>query len=160
MGETAKHTDEGQQKIYVTSRPYGTITYFSSAGDDAVNGIGEGNKLLFSLTAIDTSKTVDLQFNEDVWIKDGFIMCINAPFGASIDIEVVHPTNGVIARFGKKIFIYGTYNYQLDTDDRAKILQGNILRVTVNNSSGTGGEDIPGIFKVLGRVEFFRATTV
>ena len=58
--------------------------------------------------------------------------------------------------FGKNIPIYGDFPIQLDTEDRASLDKGLIVRITVRNSPGTDGMDPPAAFSVYGRLELFR----
>ena len=158
MGETATRTEDGLPKVYSSAKPYGMITFFTGASDGTAPG--NGDRLLFSLTAADANQTVDLTFNEDVKIKDGYVLCQNAPFGAYVDITVEHPTMGTVAAFGRKIPICGTETFPLHVDDYATITQGLTLRITVYNANGTGAEDPATDFKVAGRIQLFRITTV
>ncbi len=161
MAETSTRTDDGLPKVYPSPRPHGTTTYFAGAGDDTTNNIvGGGNKIIFSLTAGDSSKTVDLEFIEDIWIKDGYMICEDAPFGATIDIIVIHPVNGVVGCFAKNVPIFRSGWFTLDTEDRAKIDMGLILRIIVNNSSGTAPEEAKTAFKLVGRIEMYRVNTI
>lgn len=150
--------------VYQTTRPMGYSTYFTGSSDDMTEsniqlGKGRGNKLLFCMLATDASKSIDIQFNEDVYIKDGMIHCVMAPFGATIDIDIYHPAYGVIDTFGRGIPILKDGWFPMDTDDRSFFPKGLILKITVYNSNGVdenSDEDIPTGFKVSGRFELFR----
>lgn len=155
MLDCPTHTEQGQQKIYSSPRPFGTSTYFSGAGDSA-SEIGAGNRLLFRLEATDTSKSIDISYNSDVYIKDGYMICDNAPFGAYMDVEVVHPAIGVVSTFCKKVPIFSSFPIPLDTEDRSMIPAGLIIRITVYNSNGLLPQDPAGAFKVAGRIEVYR----
>jgi len=161
MGETATRTEDGLPKVYPSPRPHGTTTYFAGAGDDTINNIvGGGNKIIFDFASSDDTKSVDLEFIEDVWIKDGYIICENAPLGAYVDIAIVHPISGIVGCFGKKIPIFRSGWFTLDTEDRAKIDRGLILRITINNSSGVAPEEAKAAFKLAGRIEMYRVNTI
>lgn len=161
MPETATRTSDGLPKVYPSPRPHGTTTYFAGAGDDVTNTIvGGGNKIIFDLADTDPSKIVELEFTEDIWIKDGYMIVENAPFGAHLDIEIVHPTEGVVGCFGKKIPVFKSGWFTLNTEDRAKISKGLKIRLTVYNSSGTSPEEAPTAFKMVGRIEMYRSTTI
>lgn len=147
----------GLIRFHTSPRPENTTTYFSGAGD--TGGIGNGSRLLFNMLATDTSKQVELTYSEKVWIKDGSIVYKDAPLGSYIDIEVVHPTSGVVGSFGKKILLLGTNIAYLNTEDSAEIATGLKLRITVHNSSG-GSEDAAAAFKVVGNIEYYRTTTI
>jgi len=154
MGNTTTRTADGRNKVYVTQKPHGTISYFSGAGDDVTTGkVSGGEHLLFDMDSTDVEKTIDLQFIEDVWIKDGYALVENAPLGSCIDILIVHPQIGAVASFGQNIPLLGSGSITLNTDDCGKLEQGLILRVVVKN----GTPKVP--FKVAGRIELFRKTT-
>lgn len=157
--QDADHRDEfGRQKVYQSAKPLGMETYFTGAGDDLTDPqnpiISEGNKLLFDLSDTEASKSVDLVFSEDVYIKDGYMITEGAPFGAYFDIEIVHPIIGAVGSYAKKCPLFGTGWFPLDTDDRGMLNLGLIMRVTVYNA------DTKAAFKVAGRIEMFRETTV
>lgn len=158
--QTNTDTDEIPY-VYSTSRPLSHITYFTGAGDDMANpgpaGKGEGPKLIFNMAADEYEKYVDIQFYEDVYIKDGLILAEDAPFGACIDIDIRHPLYGEIETFGKNSPIIGSGWFPMNTEDRAFLPKGLIVRVSVHNSRGAAfGEAEPAAFKVLGRLEMFR----
>ena len=154
-------TEDGVTKVYPTHRPHGTTTFYTGKGDNLITGeVGGGNLLIFNLQSTDVKKTVDLQFSEAIFIKDGYIMFESAPLGSSIDIELVHPDTTVLGRFGKCIPLLGTGSLPLHSEDRTVIPSGIILRVTVNNSSGTGSELPAADFKVAGRLEVYRSNTI
>ena len=159
MGATSTRTEDGRQRVYPSCRPYGTTTYFTGAGDDT--GVGDGERLLFKLAATDASKSVTLTFNEDVHIKDGYMIARGAPFGAYVDIEVLHPQAGVVGCFGKKVPILGDGWFPLNTEDHSETVQGLQLRITVFNSDNSDGiQDAPADFVLAGRIEMFRENTV
>lgn len=140
--------------VYSSARPMNHYSYFSSVGDSV--GIGDGNQLFFNLTAGDVSKTVDITYNEHVYLKDGLIMCTDAPFGALVDIDIYHPVFGFLLSFGKKVPVYGNFPIMLNTEDRASVPPGLIVRVTVFNSDGQDGRDPASAFRVFGRLELYR----
>lgn len=144
--------------VYASPRPMNHYSYFTGSGDDPTdpNDIGGGNKVIFDMSASDTSKSVEVQFNEDVYLKDGLIISQNAPFGATIDIDVVHPLAGHILYFGKNIPVYSDYPIQLNTEDRGFVPKGMKIVMTANNSNGQNGEEPAAAFKVYGRLELYR----
>lgn len=153
----SEHTsEEGIPFVYSTPRPMGYCSYFTSAGDDPVNGTGEGARALFDMKSTDVSKAVDLSFSENVYIKDGLALPKGAPFGATVCISVVHPVYGHLMDFCKYAPLMGDFPSSMDTEDRALIPAGLIIRITVHNSTGLGGEDPPADFKVVGRLELYR----
>jgi hypothetical protein len=145
--------------VYSTSRPMGYITVFSGAGDggDGFANRGKGSEILFNMKASDVKKHVDISFNEDIYIKDGGLTSVDAPLGAHIDIDVVHPVYGIVLdNFGVKVPVFGTNRWPLDTDDRALIPKGLIVRISCVNATGLGEHDAPADFKLAGRLELFR----
>lgn len=149
----------GIPQVHASPKPVGYTSYFSSCGDTGtgdVTGHGQGNCLKFRMLSTDSVKSVDVTFSEDVYIKDGLILPRGAPFGASVDVEVVHPVYGVLFAFCRHANILGDFPVELDTDDRAHLPLGLILRITVRNATGTGDDDPAADFVVAGRVELFR----
>ena len=158
--------EDGIPYIYSTTIPLGWFVAFQGAGDDinlpGQQGQGQGEKIIFHLTSRDESLTKDFVFNEDVYVKDGYMISKQAPFGSSLDIDVVHPVYGPIMSFGKKIPIFGSGWFPLNTDGRAFLPKGMILRITVYNSNGGTGianapdEQPPADFWLAGRFEIYR----
>jgi hypothetical protein len=153
---------EGVPQVHASPRPAGLSTYFSCAGDVAgPGGVGGGNKLIFNMIPTDIELVEDAVYNEDVWIKDGLLIYKDAPFGASVDAEVYHPTDDVcLGSFVRKGPILGSGWSPFDTEDKGYLPAGFRLRIRVRNSSGADGEDAAAAFKVTARVEMFRSTTV
>jgi hypothetical protein len=121
--------------------------------------------MLWNMAASDVSKSVELEFTETVYLKDGYIIAKDAPFGAYLDAEIMydHPTYGwiVVASFARKVPIFGTGWFPLDSEDRGEIQQGMKLRLTIYNSDNSDGiQDPAADFKAAGRLEMFRASTV
>lgn len=160
MGETATRTDDGLSKVYPSCRPHGTTTYFTGAGDHPVDGIGKGDRLLFGLAVDTPSQAVEITFNEDVYVKDGYMITQGAPFGACLDVEIVHPVAGVVGAFARKVPVLANGWFPMDSDDRSLLPAGMKLRVTVYNSDGVAPQDAAAAFKLAGRIELFRATTI
>ena len=151
--------EDGVPYVYQTTRPLGQyLTYYSGAGDTA-EVRGAGDRLTFCMEDSDNSKEQSISFNEDVWIKDGFIICKDVPFGATIDISVVHPVYGVLDYFGVAIPIAGTGWFPMDTEDRAFIPAGLQVKATVRNSTPGDGhsEARPAKWYLAGRFELFRS---
>ena len=152
----------GQPRVHSTPRPDGMSTFFSSCSDSASEGSGLGDKAaLFNMAADDTEKSVDLTFNEEVRIKDGHVAHIDAPLGAMISAVGYTPDGETaVAAFVVRAAILGTGWQVFDTEDYGTLPAGFRLRITVYNSTGTGGQDAPAAFKVAARVEMFRLLTV
>lgn len=148
-------TDQGIPYLHATPRPMGHASYFTCAGDSSA-ARGEGDRLIFDMAASDMEKTVDLTFNEQVYLKNGLAIPVGAPFGASMDIAIVHPVHGHLQYFCKRVPVPGDQLVELGTVDSARIPQGLILRVTLRNAGGSEGEDAPKAFKLAGRIELYR----
>ncbi|OQW92823.1 MAG: hypothetical protein BWK78_00405 [Thiotrichaceae bacterium IS1] len=158
MGETATRTEDGLEKVYPSPKPFGTQTFFAGAGD--YQAIGDGERLLFKLNANTVSKSANIIFSEDVYIKDGFVTSDGAPLGAYLDVDIIHQTYGKVGAFAKKCALLGTGNLQFISNDRTLLNQGLALRVTVYNASGIGDEDNPSDFRVAGFLQIYRASTI
>jgi hypothetical protein len=66
--------EEVDGKLLVTPTPSpgkGWKTWYASSGDHASNGRGQGDVLNLSLTSGGGSSSVDISFNEPVWMHDG-----------------------------------------------------------------------------------------
>jgi hypothetical protein len=134
-------------------------TYFSSAGD--TGGLSQGPKLIFNMTSGDSEKHVDVSYSETVYIKDGLCSYVDAPLGSTISAEIFAPNGTTKAGgFVMNACMLGTQWMPFDTEDYGTLPAGYILRLTVKNSSGTGGEDAAASFKVIARVEAYRTVTV
>ncbi len=153
--------------VYPTTLPKNWYTCFQGAGDIAPtsenDGIGQGNKFTFSLSSKDDSVTKFFTFNEDIYLKDGYIIATDAPFGAYIDMEVHHPLAGLMLPFVRRCPLFSSSWIPLDTSGRAFIPKGLIIVMSVYNSKGGKGssnedlyEDSPASFKITGRFELFR----
>jgi hypothetical protein len=158
VAQRKQELDDDIPYVYSTARPIGWTTCFTGAGDngDGVANRGAGERMLFNMLSTDATKTIDATFNEDVYLKDGLIIFADAPFGACMEIEVHHPTAGLVEIFGKAIPIFGTGRAYLNTEDRAFLPKGLIFRIIIKNSTGTGDEDAAADFKLSGRLELFR----
>jgi len=86
---------DGTAKTSSTPRIEGTMLYFTSSGDDSVNGVvGDGTPLVLNNTVTPTTqKSVDCQFIDDIHLKDGMIIWENAILGDTLDWEVILPAN-------------------------------------------------------------------
>lgn len=86
---------DGTEKLSNTPRPEGTFLYFTSAGDDIENGvIGKGSHLVIDNTIDSVSeRSVEVQFLDDIYLKDGYAFWENATCGDYLDCEVVLPAN-------------------------------------------------------------------
>jgi hypothetical protein len=151
--------DDGRQATYTSPRPMGGYSsYFTGAGDDLA--VGDGNKLILHLLSTDATKYVEASFNEEVLIKDGFVVFRGAPFGSTVSAAVYHPTYGKIGGFVNRAPIIGSTFIHFNTDDYGVMPIGTSMRITVDNSSGLNGEDPPADFVVAARVEMYRTVTV
>ena len=150
-------SDENIPFVYPSSRPMNHYTYFASEGDSGAPGTyGGGPRAEFKMLSTDVSKSVEVTFNELVYLKDGLIMAPNAPFGACVDVEVLLPNDYFILYFCKAVPLYGNFPVELNTEDRATLPQGWKLKMTIYNSTGTGDHEPPADFNVSARFELFR----
>jgi len=101
---------DGRPIIRADTRPLGTQTYFTMAGDDTVNEVlGNGNQMVWDFTNDDDlydpnefenpitvasgmkAKFIDLFFFHNVYMKDGAIYFFDAPWGAYCEMYIVVP---------------------------------------------------------------------
>jgi len=156
-------SDDGLIITYPSPKPRNTITVFTGAGDDTsttdLSGIGNGQRVCFSMPASGESLSIDLEFQEDIYIKDGLILSKNAPFGACVDMDIHHPVAGKVVNFLNKVPIYGDFPIHLDSEDRALISKGLKIRITLYNSNPNiyPSHDPPSAFKACGRFEIYRS---
>jgi len=95
-------TDEdGKPYVRNEVRPLGQGAYFSSAGDDAVLGIGNGKRIDWDFsntedqTIIDEdykTKIIDVQFKDPVYVRGGFLTYRNSQDECIIDMGVICPS--------------------------------------------------------------------
>lgn len=174
----AATNEDGIPYVYSTSKPLGHYVCFQGADDcvpeneianhsghfsePSIPLIGNGKKLTFNLTSTQKSVTKDFQFNQNVYVKDGYMITQGAPFGSCFDIEIIHPVHGLLFPFGKKVPILGTGWFPMDTEDRGYIPKGLIIRITMFNSQFEedeymdNEEDSPSTFRMAGRFELYR----
>lgn len=153
-------TEDGIPYVYASSRPMNHYVCFQGAGDTEEK-IGAGPKVVFHLNSKQDAISKDFTFNEDVHIKDGYMITKNAPMGAMLDIDIVHPDYGfTVGTFARSVPIFGSGWFPLDTEDRGFLPKGYIVRITISNSSGGEeghmDEDYPADFYVSGRFELYR----
>jgi len=176
--QLSKITDtDGIPYVYSTSKPLNHYVCFQGADDivtephpdgsphtphfsnTLITDIGKGSKLTFRLTSTMDTVSKDFTFNENVYIKDGYIITKGAPFGATLDIDIIHPLYGLLFPFGRAVPVFGTGWFTMDTEDRGYLPKGLVIRITVNNSTGTEtnlDEEPPATFNVFGRFELYR----
>lgn len=152
--------------VYSSPRPMNHYSYFTSKGDGTYDPNGatyadmikfaEGPQVLFDMKATDVSKTIDITYNEIVYLKDGLMLPKNAPMGAHIDMDIIHPVAGYLLSFGKAVPVIGDYPISMNTEDRAYLVQGLIIRFTCVNATGQNGHDAAADFKLMGRLELYR----
>lgn len=104
-------TDDGREIIRADTRPLGTQTYFTMAGDDIENEIlGEGKVMRWDFSNNDDlydpndfmnphpvasgmkAKLIDLYFFHDVYMKDGTLYFFDAPWGAYCEMFIIVPS--------------------------------------------------------------------
>lgn len=90
-GTSSQVTKDGKQIITTSDRPANTFRYYTSAGDDMVNHVvGTGPQLAF-WTAPGVTEHKDIQFLEDIYIKDGQVQYWGIEDHCWLDMEVVVP---------------------------------------------------------------------
>jgi hypothetical protein len=148
-------TDDDIPLMYTTAKPQDHYTCFLGSSDGTK--IGKGGKCIFKLASTDESKYLDFTFDEDIYIKDGCMHVVDAPLGATVDVDVILISSGdTIGTFGRNIPILGSGCFPLNTTDRSLIATTDKLRITVTNADGTGDEDAAADFTVAGRFETYR----
>ena len=149
----------GLHRVHTSPRRENTTTYFTGAGDDG--DIGSGVKMIFNLTADDSSKSKTLIFNEAVNIKDGMIVTKDAPLGSSIDVDILDPQGNVVLRFAKRVGLLGDNVIYLNSEDSEEIPIGLKMKITINNSDINNTEnEAARSFKVVGNLEMYRGSTI
>ena len=84
----------GTEKMFSTPSQDGTYLYFTSKGDDISSGvIGKGQVMAISNQSGLLSSSVECQFSEDIFLKDGFLFWENAIFGDTVSLEIILPAN-------------------------------------------------------------------
>lgn len=83
---------DGTKKVYESPATLGQYLYFTNKGDDIVNGIvGKGTKLFIENPDALNEKSLEIQFLEDIQLKDAYIFWEGAVWGDSLSFEVVLP---------------------------------------------------------------------
>jgi len=111
---------DGTNKVYQNPAISGQYLYFTNKGDDIANGvIGNGNALFIDNSEGALEKHVDIQFLEDIQIKDATIFWENANWGDSV--------------FGEVILSAGTPYLKVDKKgNAAKNENGEIINITAS----------------------------
>lgn len=168
------HVEIDGGRVHSSPRPVAMKTYFTSVGDGDPSGTGATaagpQMLIFNLSAGDSSKEIELFFNEDVLIKDGYVRYEGAPLGSSVSATghaygllataLGVPDGTKVSAFVEKSALLGTGRDEFNTDDYGVLPKGASLKITVENSDGTGDADPAAAFKLIARIEMFRLTTV
>jgi hypothetical protein len=150
--------EAGVLKTHISPRKMGQFTYFTGSGDGTQ--VGDGAQILFKMLASDPSKSKDISFNEDVSIKSGEIFYTDAPLGAYLNVEVVHPVDGVIGRQLNKVPLLGSGRIDVLSEDSNTIPQGLSIKISVHNADGMGESDPASDFKVCGFIELYRTNII
>ena len=102
--DVAPTMDDGRPIVRSDSRPLGTETYFTMAGDDST-GIGSGVAMVWDFSNNDDiyegpevpsgfkAKKLSMSFHCPVNLKDGTVYFFNAPWGCYINMFVGIPAN-------------------------------------------------------------------
>lgn len=110
----APHDTEGKPFVRAESRPLNCTTYFTTAGDklDTPQAIGDGMRLEWDAAdeeypwVEDTQAgvkrlTVDIQFLDSVWIKEGTVYWMDAAKDNYLDMYIVCPNGGYYMYLGE-----------------------------------------------------------
>lgn len=120
QGFPSRTTLVGTPLVTSSDRPEGCKVYWTGRADDVVNHIDEqGAPFLFNVDA-GQEITLDAEFNEDIWVKEGKIYHTPAELGSYITITIVAPAGFPYPA------VYGNGNYDM--------VQG----VPVPNANNTG----------------------
>jgi len=85
---------DGTKKLYVSSRQENSRLYYTSNFDDMTNGVrGAGEKLLFRNTDALNQLSIEGQFIDDIYLKDGYLMWEDAVVGDCVTMEIILPAN-------------------------------------------------------------------
>lgn len=151
---------EGVKKVFMTHKPLNHYTFFAGAGD--LNGLADGEKVLFKMLAADVTKTKYIGFADAIWVKDGVITYQDAPLGATVDIEIVTFIDElpvVVGAFAKAIPLLGTNTLYLNSGERGGQLPSDCkLMITCTNAVEGNDEEAPADFAVTLQVECYRPT--
>lgn len=151
-------SSDGIPFVYSTSRPMNHYVCFQGAGDSDTK-IGGGQRCYFKLNSKTDVISKSFTFNEDVYIKDGYMLTRDAPMGARFDVDILDPTETyVVGTFARQVPIFGTGWFPMDTEDAGLLPKGFILRITAHNANGDvePDEDFPKDFSMAGRFELYR----
>jgi len=156
-GKVKTVRSDGRLRVHATTCREDHHPQFVGGGDGIYNGQRTRDicdpQLQFKLFPTANLEIVkDCVFKDEVWIRDGFLMYENAPWGARLNVEIVYPTvyppghplefmNGIVVRrFVKDALIYGT-NYQgfgFVTDAPGMMPAGMALRIRITNPALEG----------------------
>ncbi|MDP2726286.1 MAG: hypothetical protein Q8P59_01980, partial [Dehalococcoidia bacterium] len=122
---------------------------------------GDGDLLIFKMLSTDSEKSIDISYKETILVKDGYIQCLGAPLGSWVSATMWTPDGTTKAgAFVVRSLMLGDAFMPFDTEDYGTLPQGYRMRLTVHNSDGTGDQDPAADFKVVARVEMYRANTI
>lgn len=153
--ESYSHNTFGVPKVVISQRPIDTTTTHIGKGDSATE-VGEGTEMLFSLASTDDSISKTYTFIDDIYLNQGIIFSIDAPFGANFSLEILNDSDVVVGRPIIHLHVFGDNKYECSADDVMLLPQGYKIKMIVNNSSGEGDEDAPAAFKIGGYLKVYR----
>lgn len=118
--------EEGKTYVRAESRPLNCTTCFTTSGDDLTSGaehpIGNGPRMFwdasepsgdvwvaageeddsgYTVPAGMKRFTVDLQFMDSIWLKEGTIYCMSGKKGSWMDMTVLCPPGGYYMNLGQ-----------------------------------------------------------
>jgi len=110
---------DGTAKVYQSPATPGQFLYYTNSGDDVENGIiGKGQSMHIDNIDSQVKKSVDIQFLEDVQLKDAYFFWENAKWGDSINAEVILPA--------------GVPFEKTDNTGNAKVINGVVTNITTS----------------------------
>lgn len=86
---------DGTQKTFSSPSYDGTFLYFTGKGDSLTEGVGKGDAFILTNEEGVQYKEIIAGYNEDVFLKDGYVFWQNATVGDSISLEIILPANTV-----------------------------------------------------------------
>lgn len=86
--------EDNTEKVYSSPREEGTFLYFSGSGD-LEDKVGEGTPFRLDNTEAKEYSEIVTGFNENVFLKDGFVFWENAKLGDSVSLDIFLPANEV-----------------------------------------------------------------
>lgn len=89
---------------------------------------------------IGQTENIDFTLTDDMLFDGARVLVKNGIFGDSMDLQIVHPSLGVLVQFVTAEPISGNSELQMDFTSRypAKLLSGLIIRLTYHSTGAVG----------------------